>query len=214
MNFLLKTLKQHEFEIIENYCDLPTAFRAEFSCGEGPSIAFLAEYDALPGYGPDKVPGHACGHNWIAAGTCGAAIVLSKLKEDFKGKIVVIGTPAEETIGGKVNMVEANAFDDIDVVLQMHLESNNNLECKTLAIDCIKFQFTGKAAHASSHPEKGINALDAVQLMFAGINALRQHITSDARIHGIITYGGDALLTLFLILLKQNSTFVLLIEII
>ena len=179
VEFLTKTLKQHEFEIIENYCDLPTAFRAEFSCGEGPSIAFLAEYDALPGYGPDKVPGHACGHNWIAAGTCGAAIVLSKLKEDFKGKIVVIGTPAEETIGGKVNMVEANAFDDIDVVLQMHLESNNNLECKTLAIDCIKFQFTGKAAHASSHPEKGINAL-------------RQHITPDARIHGIITYGGDA----------------------
>ena len=89
-------------------------------------------------------------------------------------------------------MVEANAFDDIDIVLQMHLESNNNLECKTLAIDCIKFQFTGKAAHASSHPEEGINALDAVQLMFAGINALRQHITSDARIHGIITYGGDA----------------------
>ena len=70
VEFLTKTLKQHEFEIIENYCDLPTAFRAEFSCGEGPSIAFLAEYDALPGYGPDKVPGHACGHNWIAAGTC------------------------------------------------------------------------------------------------------------------------------------------------
>ena len=192
VEFLTKTLKQHGFEIIENYCDLPTGFRAEFSCGEGPSIAFLAEYDALPGYGSDKVPGHACGHNWIAAGTCGAALVLSKLKEDFKGKIIVIGTPAEETIGGKVNMVEADAFDDIDIVLQMHLESNNNLECKTLAIDCIKFQFTGKAAHASSHPEKGVNALDAVQLMFAGINALRQHITPDARIHGIITYGGDA----------------------
>ena len=135
VEFLTKTLKQHGFEIIENYCNLPTGFRAEFSCGEGPNIAFLAEYDALPGYGPDKVPGHACGHNWIAAGTCGAAIVLSKLKEDFKGKIIVIGTPAEETIGGKVNMVEANAFDDIDIVLQMHLESNNNLECKTLAID-------------------------------------------------------------------------------
>lgn len=192
VEFLTKTLKQHGFNIIDNYCDLPTAFRAEFSCGEGPTIAFLAEYDALPGYGPDKVPGHACGHNWIAAGTCGAAIVLSKLKENFKGKIIVIGTPAEETIGGKVNMVEANAFDDIDLVLQMHLESNNNLECKTLAIDCIKFQFTGRSAHAAAHPEEGVNALDAVQLMFAGINALRQHITSDARIHGIITYGGDA----------------------
>lgn len=190
--FLVNLLKKHNFEVIETYCDLPTAFRAEFSCGEGPTIAFLAEYDALPGYGENKVPGHACGHNWIAAGACGAGIVLSKLKEDFKGKIVVIGTPAEETIGGKVNMVEANAFDDIDIVLQMHLESHNNLECKTLAIDCMKFQFIGKASHASSHPEEGVNALDAIQLMYAGINALRQHITSDARIHGIITYGGDA----------------------
>ena len=67
--FLTKILKQHGFNIIDNYCDLTTAFRAEFSCGEGPTIAFLAEYDALPGYGPNKVPGHACGHNWIAAGT-------------------------------------------------------------------------------------------------------------------------------------------------
>lgn len=190
--FLTKILEKYKFNIIKNYCELSTAFRAEFDCGEGPRIAFLAEYDALPGYGVNKVPAHACGHNWIAAGACGAAIVLSKLKEDFKGKIIVIGTPAEETVGGKVNMVEANAFKDIDVVLQMHLENNNNLECKTLAIDCIKFQFIGKATHASSHPEKGINALDAIQLMFAGINALRQHITSDARIHGIITYGGDA----------------------
>lgn len=190
--FLISLLRQHGFEVIENYCDLPTAFRAEFSCGEGATIAFLAEYDALPGYGDNKLPAHACGHNWIAGGACGAGIVLSKLKDKFKGKIVVIGTPAEETIGGKVNMVEANAFDNIDVVLQMHLESHNNLECKTLAIDCLKFQFTGKASHASSHPEEGINALDAVQLMFAGINALRQHITTDARIHGIITYGGDA----------------------
>lgn len=192
VNFLIELLRKYDFEVIENYCDLPTAFRAEFSSGKGPTIAFLAEYDALPGYGENKLPGHACGHNWIAAGSCGAGIVLSKLKNDFKGKIVVIGTPAEETIGGKVNMVEANVFDDIDIVLQMHLESHNNLECKTLAIDCLKFQFTGKASHASSHPEEGINALDAVQLMFAGINALRQHITSDARIHGIITYGGNA----------------------
>ncbi len=138
------------------------------------------------------MPGHACGHNWIAAGTYGAALVLSKFKNNFKGKVILIGTPAEETLGGKVNMVEQNAFDDIDIVLQMHLEANNNLNCKTLAIDCIKFQFTGKAAHAAAHPDEGINALDAVQLMYSGINCLRQHITSDSRIHGIITSGGDA----------------------
>lgn len=190
--YLIDLLKKNGFTVEETYCGLPTAFRAEFGDANGPSIAFLAEYDALPGYGPDKVPGHACGHNWIAAGTYGAALVLSKFKNNFKGKIILIGTPAEETLGGKVNMVEQNAFDDIDVVLQMHLEANNNLSCKTLAIDCIKFQFIGKAAHAAAHPDEGINALDAVQLMYSGINCLRQHITSDSRIHGIITSGGDA----------------------
>lgn len=190
--YIIDLLKENNFTIYENYCGLPTGFRAEFGDDEGPVIGFLAEYDALPGYGPDKVPGHACGHNWIAAGTCGAALTLSKLKDNFKGKIVLFGTPAEETVGGKVDMVEQNAFDDVDAAFQMHLENCNNLECETLAIDCIKFQFTGKAAHAAAHPENGINALDAVQLMYAGINCLRQHMRDDARVHGIITKGGDA----------------------
>lgn len=191
VKFLTTKLKEHNFKIQENYCGMPTAFRAEIGKGH-PKIAFLAEYDALPGYGPNKVPGHACGHNWIAAGTYGAAVSLSKLINNFKGTIILIGTPAEETIGGKVPMVEQGAFDDIDTVFQMHLESLNNISCKTLAIDCIKFQFNGKAAHAASHPEDGINALDAINLMFMGIGCLRQHITSDAKIHGIITSGGDA----------------------
>lgn len=190
--YLIELLEKNGFTVEKNYCGLPTAFRAEYGDDNGTSVAFLAEYDALPGYGPDKVPGHACGHNWIAAGTYGAALVLSKLKDKFKGKVILIGTPAEETLGGKVNMVEQNAFDDIDVVFQMHLGANNTFNYKTLAIDCIKFQFTGKAAHAAAHPEKGINALDAVQLMYSGINCLRQHITPDSKIHGIITSGGDA----------------------
>lgn len=190
--YLINALEKYGFIIEKNYCGMPTAFRGEINKGSGPTIAFLAEYDALPGYGAAKKPGHACGHNWIAASTCGAAIVLSKLINKINGNIVIIGTPAEETTGGKVPMVEKGIFNDIDIVLQMHLEGQNNVACSTLAIDCIKFQFRGKASHASSHPEEGINALDAINLIYAGIGCLRQHITKDARIHGIITYGGAA----------------------
>lgn len=191
-DYLIKTLEKHGFSVEKNYCGMETAFRGEIKNGEGPKIAFLAEYDALPGYGPEKKPGHACGHNWIAASTCGAAIVLSKLIKKINGTVVLIGTPAEETVGGKVPMVEKGAFNDIDIVLQMHLESRNNVACTTLAIDCLKFQFRGRAAHAAAHPEEGVNALDAINLMYAGIGCLRQHITSDARIHGVITSGGSA----------------------
>lgn len=191
VDYLIKGLEKRDFRIEKNYCGMETAFRAEIGNGY-PKIAFLAEYDALPGYGEKKVPGHACGHNWIAAGTYGSVITLSEMINKFQGTIILIGTPAEETIGGKVPMVENGVFDDIDTVFQMHLESQTNIACKTLAIDCIKFQFRGRASHAAAHPEDGINALDALNLMYAGIGCLRQHITPDARIHGIITHGGDA----------------------
>lgn len=189
--YLVNKLKENGFNVEENYCGMKTAFRAEKGSGS-PKIAFLAEYDALPGYGKEKKPGHACGHNWIAASTYGSALTLSKIIDKLGGTVILIGTPAEETVGGKVPMVEQGAFDDIDIVLQSHLESQNNIVCKTLAIDCIKFQFRGRASHAAAHPEDGVNALDAINLMYAGIGCLRQHIKSDARIHGIITQGGDA----------------------
>lgn len=191
--YLTDKIKEYGFEVTYPYLGIDTAFRAELGDDEGPSIAFLAEYDALPGYGENNdEAAHACGHNWIAASTFGACVVLSKLKEHFKGKIVFIGTPAEETIGYKYDLVENGAFNDIDVAFQMHIESENNLNCKSLAMDSIEFEFTGVAAHAASHPHKGVNALDSVNLMFAGVNALRQHVTSDVRIHGIITNGGQA----------------------
>lgn len=189
--YLVNKLKENGFNVEENYCGMKTAFRAEKGSGS-PKIAFLAEYDALPGYGKKKKPGHACGHNWIAASTYGSTLTLSKIIDKLGGTVILIGTPAEETVGGKVPMVEQGAFDDIDIVLQSHLESQNNIACKTLAIDCIKFQFRGRASHAAAHPEDGVNALDAINLMYAGIGCLRQHIKSDARIHGIITQGGDA----------------------
>lgn len=190
--YLVDKMKEYGFDTTYPYCNLDTAFRAELGDNDGPTIAFLAEYDALPGYGENKEAGHACGHNWIAASTLGACIVLSKLKEDFKGKIVLIGTPAEETTGGKCDLVKAGAFDDIDICYQMHIEAFNNINCRALAIDSLEFSFEGVAAHAASHPHMGVNALDAVQLTYAGINALRQHVKSDVRIHGIVSNGGEA----------------------
>lgn len=190
--YLVEKISKYGFKTTMPYCNLDTAFRAELG-SDGPKIAFLAEYDALPGYGEnnDEVA-HACGHNWIAATTLGTCIVLSKLKEYFNGTIVLIGTPAEETTGCKYDLVNSGAFDDIDVVFQMHVGAENDINYKALAMDSIEFEFEGVASHAAAYPEKGINALDAVNLMFAGVNALRQHVKSDVRIHGIITNGGQA----------------------
>lgn len=191
--YLVEQLEKQGFTVTYPYLDIPTAFRAELVCGEGPKVAFLAEYDALPGYGEDKTQvAHACGHNWIAASTFGAAVSLSKMKDVIQGSIVVIGTPAEETTGGKYDLVERGAFEDIDAAIQMHLGAENNINVVTLAMDSIEFNFQGVAAHAAAYPEKGINALDGVQLMFAGVNAFRQHMRSDARVAGIITDGGVA----------------------
>ncbi|MBQ2910761.1 MAG: M20 family metallopeptidase [Clostridia bacterium] len=192
--FLVEEMEKRGFRVQYPYGGLDTAFRCEI--GEGsPKIAFLAEYDALPGYGPNKdQPGHACGHNWIAACTFGAADVLAQLKEHFNGTIVYIGTPAEEGTGGKVDLVNAGCFEDIDAAFQMHLTGAEKTELNgsSLAIDSLEFTFEGKAAHAAGAPWDGINALDAAYLMINGINALRQHVKPDTRIHGIIAEGGMA----------------------
>lgn len=191
--YLVNTLREYGFSVEYPYKGMTTAFRAEYVCGDGPKVAFLPEYDALPGYGEDKAENaHACGHNWIAASTLGAALTLKQVAEDLQGTIVVIGTPAEETTGGKCELVDKGAFADIDAAMQMHLGAENNIHVVTLAMDSIEFNFHGVAAHAAAYPELGINALDAVQLMYAGINALRQHMRSDARVAGIITKGGAA----------------------
>ena len=192
--YLVKCLESHGFTVTAPYLGIDTAFRAELCCGSGKcKVAFLPEYDALPGYSPEgNENAHACGHNWIAASSLGAAIALSKLRDHLDATIVVIGTPAEETIGGKCDLVERGAFDDIDAAVQMHLGAENNINVITLAMDSIEFNFEGKAAHAAAYPQLGINALDAVQLMFAGVNALRQHMQSDARVAGIVTKGGAA----------------------
>ncbi len=191
--YLVDFLRQNGFQVQQGVCGMDTAFLATFGT-EGPQIDFPAEYDALPGYGPDGAPGHACGHNWIAATTCGAAVVLAELvrRGEIKAAIRLVGTPAEETYGGKVIMAREGVFDRTAAAIQAHLHPTTSTACRMLAMNSFEFAYTGKAAHAAAAPWDGINALDAVQLLFAGVNALRQHLRPDARIHGIVSEGGAA----------------------
>ncbi len=190
--YLVDILQKEGFQVTYPYGSERTSFRAEKENGTGPSICFLAEYDALPGYGKDGGPGHACGHNWIAASSAGAVITLSEMIDELSGKIVLIGTPAEETYNGKVIMLKDGCFDDIDIVIEAHLDRETEISGSVLAMDAMEFCFRGKAAHAAQSPHEGVNALDAVLLTYAGINSLRQHVLPDVRIHGIITEGGKA----------------------
>ncbi|MBF8983937.1 M20 family metallopeptidase [Lutibacter sp. B2] len=180
-------LKKYGFEVEEEYMGIKTAFRATFdSTKEGATIAYLAEYDALPGIG------HGCGHNILGATSTGAGITLSKVIKEIGGKVVVFGTPAEETNGAKVHIVDNGGFDDIDISMMAHPAGKHYKSGSSLAMQAIQFIFRGRTAHAAADPEKGINALDAVINTFNNINALREHIKSDARVHGIIKEGGKA----------------------
>jgi len=183
--WLTQYLKENGFSIERGICDLPTAFRASY--GEGkPAIAILAEYDALPKMG------HACGHNIIAASAVGAGIAAKTATNQFGGNILVIGTPAEELHGGKAIMAERGAFDHVDIAMIVHPGVRNAAAIQALACQSLEVEFFGKAVHAATRPEKGINALEAMLQSFAAINSLRQHIKNKARIHGIITDGGEA----------------------
>jgi len=187
MELLSNYLERHDFQVEKGIVGRPTSFRAVFDSGlKGPAIAFLAEYDALPGVG------HGCGHNMIGTMGIGAGVLLSKVVSDIGGKVVVLGTPAEETNGAKVTMAEQGVFHDIDAAMILHPSDESYESGDSLAMDAIQFDFKGRPSHAAASPEKGINALDAVLQLFNGVNALRQHVRSDVRIHGIITEGGVA----------------------
>ena len=178
-------LETNGFDVERGICRLPTAFRA--TCGSGGlAIALMAEYDALPQIG------HACGHNIICTAAVGAAVAAKQALYKLSGRIVVLGTPAEEMFGGKAIMAERGAFKDIDIAMIVHPATSNVASTRALACVTLEVEFFGKAAHAAALPEEGINALEALILSFNGINALRQHIRERARIHGIITKGGDA----------------------
>jgi len=135
--------------------------------------------------------GHACGHNLIGTAALGACLALGSIKKDIPGKLVFMGTPAEEDIGGKIHMVEAGLFKDVDAAMMFHPSAGYTTVGRMgLALTEVKIEFHGKPAHAAASPEKGINALDAIIQTFNGINALRQHIKMTSRIHGVITHGG------------------------
>ena len=180
-------LKEHNFQVECPIADMDTAFKATFDSGKpGMTIGYLCEYDALP-----KI-GHGCGHNMIGVMSSGAAVALSKVLDEIGGKIIVCGTPAEETNGGKVILAEAGVFDELDAAMIVHPDGETRASGSSSALYPIRFIYKGKTAHAASCPEKGINALNSVIQLFNGIDALRQHVTPDVKMHGIITKGGVA----------------------
>ncbi|AQU80432.1 amidohydrolase [Planococcus faecalis] len=189
-SLLIDLLEDAGFTVDKGVAGHDTAFFAsKESSLSGPTIAYLAEYDALPGIG------HACGHNIIGTTSVAAAIALSETLDLIGGRVVVLGTPAEE--GGpngsaKGSFIKHGLLEGIDAALMLHPSGNSAVTGPSLAVDPLEFHFYGKPAHAAGSPEQGINALDAVLQLFNSINALRQQLPSDARIHGIITHGGDA----------------------
>ena len=195
-NALATFLEGHDLPVERGIGGIETAFRATIpgGAGAGPTIAVLAEYDALPEIG------HGCGHNLIAMAAMGAALGIQANAQNLPGRIEIIGTPAEEGGGGKIRLLEAGVFDDVDATLSSHPFSNRTIvpaaspigESWSLAMVGYRYMYHGRAAHAAAAPEAGINALNAVIHLFTGIDALRQHLRDDVRMHGVITDGGLA----------------------
>jgi amidohydrolase len=182
-------LARRGFRIERGIAGMETAFRAERVFGRGkPAVAFLCEMDALPGIG------HACGHNIVGVSSACAAAVLAEFGEGrFRsGRVVAIGTPAEETGYGKPRLIEAGVFRGIDAAMMVHPSSRRHVAKGYLALHKIRMTYLGKASHAAAYPEHGINALDGVLLLFQGVAALRQHLPETVRVHGIVTEGGHA----------------------
>jgi aminobenzoyl-glutamate utilization protein B len=201
---LKEKLKSEGFEIKEGVAEIPTAFVASYGSGQ-PVVAILGEFDALPGVSQDAVPfrkerpeckaGHACGHHLFGAGSAAAAITVKDWmkQQNIKGTIRFYGTPAEEGGAGKVYMVRAGLFEDVDAVLHWHPGSSNSASAtSSLANKSAKFRFHGIASHAAGSPENGRSALDGVEAMNYMTNLLREHVPSETRIHYVITRGGEA----------------------
>jgi amidohydrolase len=186
---LVGEFQGHGFDVKKGVGGFETSFKATLPhLKEGPTVAFLAEYDALPELG------HGCGHNVNCTAALGAALALRPSMVGLRGNIVVIGTPAEEGASPPVKptMIERGVFDGVDVAMLSHARDRTCTGGRLLAIDTLEFHFKGKASHASISPEEGISALDAALLTMHGIELLREHVRSDVRLHGIITDGGQA----------------------
>ncbi|MBM4259555.1 MAG: M20 family metallopeptidase [Deltaproteobacteria bacterium] len=185
--WLADMLSDAGFAVQKGFCNLPTAFIAR--AGHGPlHIGICAEYDALPGIG------HACGHNLIAAMAVGAAIAVAKVADDVGLTVSVLGTPAEEAGdgGGKILLLERGGYKGIHAAMMVHPAPFDVVDPAIIACSMFEVRYTGKEAHASAFPDRGINAADALTVAQTAIGLLRQHIRQTDRIHGIITKGGDA----------------------
>jgi len=178
-------LEANGFTVERGICQIPTAFRAAYGAGE-PRVALLAEYDALPGVG------HGCGHNIIGTASTAAGLAARAIVEETGGTVLVIGTPAEEAAGGKVYMAARGAFEGLTCAMLAH--PGNRDVAISYALACLELdvEFHGKASHAAARPEAGVNALDAMVAAFVNIGLLRQQLRDSARVHGIITDGGQA----------------------
>ena len=203
-SLMVEELTAEGFTIEGGIAEIPTAFVAEWGEG-GPVIAILAEMDALPGINQSAEPtrdpiegkgaGHACGHNLFGAGSLTAAIAVKNWLEatGTPGRIRLYGTPAEEGGSGKVHMTRAGMFDDVDIAIHWHADDENSAAARTsLANRSAKFRFTGVSAHAAGAPERGRSALDGVEAMNMMANMMHEHIPQDARMHYVVTAGGNA----------------------
>lgn len=184
---LCDTLAANNITAARGVYTLETAFEADLpESNDGPTVAVLAEYDALPGIG------HACGHNLIATAALGAFLGLAPLAGSLPGRVRLLGTPAEEQGGGKELMARAGAFDGIDAAMMIHPAGVNLTTMPCICVAEVEVIYHGRSAHASAMPHRGINALDGLLLAYQAISNLRQHIRDQERIHGIITDGGQA----------------------
>ena len=186
---LTQWLSSHEFTVDRGVAGLETAFVARKIHGAGrPTVAILAEYDALPELG------HACGHNLIATMAAGAGLALAQWLDEtgHSGQVMVVGSPGEEGGGGKIPLLEAGIFKAADIAIMLHPAALDEVNPRYLAREGLDFDFYGRPAHAASGPQHGINALDAVVAFYQFLNSLRQRLNDTDRIHGIITHGGDA----------------------
>ena len=173
------------FEVTQQAYALDTAVEAV--CGSGPlTVVICAEYDALPGLG------HACGHNVIAASSVGTALALGAVADDLGIRVKLLGTPAEEGAGGKLELLDRGAFDDAHLALMAHPGPVDVARAEAYAVSHLQVTYTGKAAHAAAYPDLGVNASDAFTVAQVALALLRQQLPSDSRVHGIVSHGGDA----------------------
>jgi len=183
--WIASLLEARGFSVERGLAGMKTALRASKGNGKGPKVAILGEYDALPGIG------HACGHNIIGTAGLGAGIAAAMLAEEVGGRVVILGTPAEEGGGGKIALARAGAFEEVDAALMVHPSGYDLTRMDVIAVQELTAVYTGEAAHAAAFPHRGRNALDAAVLGYLNVAALRQHIRPTERVHGIITAGGD-----------------------